>query len=421
MDSVTLTDLARKLGIQLWNPNDPNYFYKDSPLAQIPGIEGIAHLHLPIEHMAQKGVGDMASSSPLHRNSIRAFMERIGVPNGLRESPELRKQFGPHVVNAPIHPGVHTVRIDVPIYRRPAIDFHNEQNSSAQKAVGDESGNMSPIGHGSMLGQTNQPEQQYVHEALANHLASTHRIPVTISLQKHLRFGATPETMLEPHVAFNVHNALHSGVDLSALHDDLKAATPHLLHTSGMINGHTGDSTLKIGMHPDATLADMQAVKDVIHKHIRNPLVTMQNMFVGVVPPSRNQGMDAEKAVEDNAEPEPVEKAEDIDEADEKVARVMREFKKGKLKSSSGKRVMSRDQALAIALSEARREKALELWQEAVEFMPRPAEWTPEHDDFTVKSLPEYEHDDDFRLLHKALIRRWSNEYRRAMRETGNG
>lgn len=38
-----------------------------------------------------------------------------------------------------------------------------------------------------------------------------------------------------------------------------------------------------------------------------------------------------------------------------KVARVMREFHAGILKSSSGRRVTSEKQALAIALSEARR------------------------------------------------------------------
>lgn len=38
-----------------------------------------------------------------------------------------------------------------------------------------------------------------------------------------------------------------------------------------------------------------------------------------------------------------------------KVGKVMHEFKAGKLRSSSGKRVMDRKQAIAIALSEARR------------------------------------------------------------------
>lgn len=37
----------------------------------------------------------------------------------------------------------------------------------------------------------------------------------------------------------------------------------------------------------------------------------------------------------------------------EKVAKVMREYKAGKLKSSSGDKVKSRDQAVAIAMSEA--------------------------------------------------------------------
>lgn len=37
----------------------------------------------------------------------------------------------------------------------------------------------------------------------------------------------------------------------------------------------------------------------------------------------------------------------------EKVRKVMREFNRGTLKSSSGQRVMSRDQAIAIAMSEA--------------------------------------------------------------------
>ena len=36
-----------------------------------------------------------------------------------------------------------------------------------------------------------------------------------------------------------------------------------------------------------------------------------------------------------------------------KVSKVMREYKAGKLKSSSGDKVTSRDQAVAIAMSEA--------------------------------------------------------------------
>lgn len=41
--------------------------------------------------------------------------------------------------------------------------------------------------------------------------------------------------------------------------------------------------------------------------------------------------------------------------ASRKVAKVMRERKKGTLKSGSGKKVTSRKQAIAIGLSEARR------------------------------------------------------------------
>jgi hypothetical protein len=41
-----------------------------------------------------------------------------------------------------------------------------------------------------------------------------------------------------------------------------------------------------------------------------------------------------------------------------KVHKVMKEHKQGKLKSSSGKKVKSRKQAMAIALSEARRSGA---------------------------------------------------------------
>ena len=37
----------------------------------------------------------------------------------------------------------------------------------------------------------------------------------------------------------------------------------------------------------------------------------------------------------------------------DKVRRVMKEYAEGKLKSSSGKKVTSRDQAVAIAMSEA--------------------------------------------------------------------
>ncbi|MDB5169431.1 MAG: hypothetical protein JWO41_787 [Candidatus Saccharibacteria bacterium] len=41
--------------------------------------------------------------------------------------------------------------------------------------------------------------------------------------------------------------------------------------------------------------------------------------------------------------------------AQEKVEKAMHEFKEGKLKSGSGKKVTSRDQAVAIGLDEARR------------------------------------------------------------------
>lgn len=41
----------------------------------------------------------------------------------------------------------------------------------------------------------------------------------------------------------------------------------------------------------------------------------------------------------------------------DKVAKVMREYKAGKLKSSSGQKVASRDQAVAIAMSEAEQMK----------------------------------------------------------------
>jgi hypothetical protein len=39
--------------------------------------------------------------------------------------------------------------------------------------------------------------------------------------------------------------------------------------------------------------------------------------------------------------------------AQEKIAEVMQEYKRGKLKSSSGEKVTKRDQAIAIAISEA--------------------------------------------------------------------
>ena len=48
---------------------------------------------------------------------------------------------------------------------------------------------------------------------------------------------------------------------------------------------------------------------------------------------------------------------EQADKMKAKVAKVMREYKAGKLKSSSGDKVKSRDQAVAIAMSEAEKAK----------------------------------------------------------------
>ena len=44
--------------------------------------------------------------------------------------------------------------------------------------------------------------------------------------------------------------------------------------------------------------------------------------------------------------------------ASEKVGEVMREMKEGKLKTGSGKKVTSKKQAIAIGLSEAKKEGA---------------------------------------------------------------
>lgn len=43
--------------------------------------------------------------------------------------------------------------------------------------------------------------------------------------------------------------------------------------------------------------------------------------------------------------------------AAKKIGKVMGEYKEGKLKSSSGQKVKSRDQAVAIAMSEANKAK----------------------------------------------------------------
>lgn len=45
----------------------------------------------------------------------------------------------------------------------------------------------------------------------------------------------------------------------------------------------------------------------------------------------------------------------DKNKMEKKVAKVMREYKAGKLKSGSGEKVKSRDQAVAIAMSEGRK------------------------------------------------------------------
>ena len=44
------------------------------------------------------------------------------------------------------------------------------------------------------------------------------------------------------------------------------------------------------------------------------------------------------------------------DKAQDKVGKVMHEFKEGKLKSSSGEKVTSRKQAVAIGIAEAKQE-----------------------------------------------------------------
>lgn len=46
-----------------------------------------------------------------------------------------------------------------------------------------------------------------------------------------------------------------------------------------------------------------------------------------------------------------------LTEAAKKIGKVMGEYKEGKLKSSSGQKVKSRDQAVAIAMSESKRVK----------------------------------------------------------------
>ena len=56
-------------------------------------------------------------------------------------------------------------------------------------------------------------------------------------------------------------------------------------------------------------------------------------------------------------------KAKYSEKAQEKVGKVMEEFKEGKLKSSSGEKVTDKKQAVAIGISEAR-EKGLKVPKE---------------------------------------------------------
>jgi hypothetical protein len=60
--------------------------------------------------------------------------------------------------------------------------------------------------------------------------------------------------------------------------------------------------------------------------------------------------------------------------SDPKVQKVMKEFKEGKLKSSNGKKIADRKQAIAVALSESKREKAhsdaFPVYREKVELQP---------------------------------------------------
>ncbi|MDF2553100.1 MAG: hypothetical protein K0R77_2375 [Chryseobacterium sp.] len=56
-------------------------------------------------------------------------------------------------------------------------------------------------------------------------------------------------------------------------------------------------------------------------------------------------------------------KAKYSEKAQEKVGKVMEEFKEGKLKSSSGEKVTDKTQAVAIGISEAR-EKGLKVPKE---------------------------------------------------------
>lgn len=313
MDKLQLTELARRLGIPLQENTDPLYWYKDSPVAQIPGIQGIARLHIPVSTETEKAMNDINPVPAAHQ-----VLAELGVQPGTNESPALRSQFGPHVVRQP-HPGVNSVAIDVPYNRNVMPNTH-----PTAKALGDDPQQdfQFNLGRG-VHAESGLPRQTTVPYALAEHLANKFANPVTISMHRNPLFGpdrgfdqmrqntepgsragfeAGTSPALEPHIALNVHNimpqqsspermAMGTRPDFVGLRQKLIDAGVPVQHTSFVQGGHLGDSTLQIGLHPSADLGHLQKVRDVLREHFGNPLVTASQMFTGVVPPNTSKSV----------------------------------------------------------------------------------------------------------------------------------
>lgn len=415
-------DVSRRTGLPLWNPDDPQYFVQDSALGTNPYMSDYIRFHIPFHGGVEKAVGDpsqyagASGFSPEQVSPLRPEIGQTPLTPVTTTSPVARIKTGttPGGMSGDIGDN-EKIAMANDIHRALAIQPNGSSLLLSKAGIGPHRIRVSPGIGGWEENATHHMDPYFSVDVPADvHGNYDPRIGEILShifkqtalgTEQHVRVGQRPNA-IGIRGSFDSPLGHHRGMELARkliaqgqgfspdVHHDDNFARAILYPGTGGTNVPEGIASLmapyapnarpenqtgqllnyaqSVGEisphHLDAVASAASAVNQILREHgARNSHIFGLRTGYGEFTPRPDvvgdpHVRDAEAAIA-NIRQQYRLKGVDTDvekgaDADKKVEEVMGEFKRGKLKSGSGKKVTSRDQAVAIALSEAGKSKS---------------------------------------------------------------
>jgi hypothetical protein len=399
-----LADISRKTGIPLWNPDDPSYFLRDGGFGINPYLQDYIRFHIPLSHaMAEKALPGEPQFTP---ENVASLPTESGPSSGY---PQVSSTPGVERMKTGTTPGGMSaalsdpdkVRLAAEIHKTLAIDPDTRQSRLLLPAIGAhriafkgptlgawEEGGLNHLDPHIAIDVPNNPNDPkfhaHVHGILADLFRQTaigseiHR-PKSFSPNAMGIRGHWDEPLSEAQATALAMDLVKSGKShghgpevypgenfARAILYPYTEGQPVSIPTGiGSSNFPSGDVRFE---HQDQVAANANEISDILRKHGARE-TRLFGLQTGYHEPSGPLPADVtgdpkyqaiKNALGEVRARFGVEKGMETaseDDKDAKVAKVMREFKEGKLRSSSGDIVTDRDQAIAIAMSESGQSK----------------------------------------------------------------